>query len=124
VENEKIPIYYERGDIMKSEMSRQLAKLMREKQISQSALARATGVPQPTINRILSEVTREPRRDSVLRIANYFGVTPESMYEAPSQREQDQADSNDFIDVLFHRIANMQKADRDVLLSRIAANLK
>jgi len=109
---------------MKSEMSRQLAKLMREKQISQSALARATGVPQPTINRILSEVTREPRRDSVLRIANYFGVTPESMYESPSHRDQDQADSNDFIDALFHRIANMQKADRDVLLSRIAANLK
>jgi transcriptional regulator with XRE-family HTH domain len=109
---------------MKLQMSRQLAKLMREKQISQSALARATGVPQPTINRILSEVTREPRRDSVLRIANYFGVTPESMYEAPSQREQDQADSSDFIDELFHRIANLKKVDRDELLRRIADNLK
>ncbi len=109
---------------MKLQMSRQLAKLMREKQISQSALARATGIPQPTINRILSEVTREPRRDSVLSIANYFGVTPESMYEAPSQREQDQADSSDFIDELFHRIANLKKVDRDELLRRIADNLK
>lgn len=109
---------------MKLEMSRQLAKLMREKQISQSALSRATGVPQPTINRILSEVTREPRRDSVLRIANYFGVTPESMYSTPSRHEQDQSDSNDCIDELFHRIANLTKVDRDGLLCRVADNLK
>jgi hypothetical protein len=46
------------------------------------------------------------------------------MYEAPSQREQDQADSSDFIDELFHRIANLKKVDRDELLRRIADNLK
>jgi len=109
---------------MKLEMSRQLGKLMREKQISQSALSRATGVPQPTINRILSEVTREPRRDSVLRIANYFGVTPESMYTVPSKREQDQSDSDDCIGELFSRIASLNKVDRDELLRRIAENLK
>ena len=109
---------------MKLEMSRQLAKLMREKQISQSALSRATGVPQPTINRILSEVTREPRRDSVLRIANYFGVTPESMYAAPSKREQEQSDSNDSIEELFSRTASLNKVDRDELLRRISENLK
>lgn len=112
------------GAGMKLEMSRQLARLMREKQISQSALARATGVPQPTINRILSEVTREPRRDSVLRIANYFGITPESMYEAPSQREQDLADSSDSIDKLFHLIASLNQEDRGELLQRITDNLK
>lgn len=105
-------------------MSRQLAKLMREKQISQSALSRATGVPQPTINRILSEVTREPRRDSVLRIANYFGVTPESMYAVPSKREQEQSDSNDSIEELFSRTASLNKVDRDELLRRISENLK
>lgn len=109
---------------MKLEMSRQLAKLMREKQISQSALSRATGVPQPTINRILSEVTREPRRDSVLRIANYFGVTPESMYAVPSKREQEQSDSNDSIEELFSRTASLNKVDRDELLRRISENLK
>ena len=109
---------------MKLEMSRQLGKLMREKQISQSALSRATGVPQPTINRILSEVTREPRRDSVLRIANYFGVTPESMYAVPSKREQEQSDSNDSIEELFSRTASLNKVDRDELLRRISENLK
>jgi len=109
---------------MKLEMSRQLTKLMRDKQISQSALSRATGVPQPTINRILSEVTREPRRDSVLRIANYFGVTPESMYAVPSKREQEESDSVHSIEELFGRIAGLNKSDRDQLLSKISENLK
>ena len=39
---------------MKLDISKQLARLMRERRLSQSALSRATGVPQPTINRILS----------------------------------------------------------------------
>ncbi len=34
-------------------MSKELARLMKQEGISQSALSRATGVPQPTINRIL-----------------------------------------------------------------------
>jgi transcriptional regulator with XRE-family HTH domain len=109
---------------MKLEMSRQLSKLMRDKHISQSALSRATGVPQPTINRILSEVTREPRRDSVLRIANYFGVTPESMYAVPSSREQEESDSANSIEELFIRIAGLKKFDRDQLLRKISENLK
>jgi transcriptional regulator with XRE-family HTH domain len=109
---------------MKLEMSRQLTKLMRDKQISQSALSRATGVPQPTINRILSEVTREPRRDSVLRIANYFGVTPESMYAVPSKREQAESESAHSIEELFGRIAGLNKIDRDQLLRKISENLR
>jgi transcriptional regulator with XRE-family HTH domain len=61
-------------------ISRQLACLMREHRVSQSGLSRGCGVPQPTINRILNEKTREPRRDSVVRIAKFFDVEPESLY--------------------------------------------
>mgnify|MGYP001030144912 FL=1 len=55
-------------------MCTELARLMKQEGISQSGLSRATGVPQPTINRILSQVTQDPRRDSMISIANYFGV--------------------------------------------------
>ena len=47
----------------KQDISQQLAKLMRENGVSQSGLSRGCGVPQPTINRILNEKTKEPRRD-------------------------------------------------------------
>lgn len=102
----------------KLDISKQLAKLMREQGLSQSALSRATGVPQPTINRILSEVTREPRRDSVVRIANYFGVTPESLYEAPS-RKSATSRRKESIEALFDLISDLDEADRNVLFERI-----
>ncbi|MGB2172998.1 MAG: helix-turn-helix domain-containing protein [Porticoccaceae bacterium] len=70
-------------------ISKQLASLMRGRGVSQSGLSRGCGVPQPTINRILNEKTREPRRDSVVRIAAFFNVPPESLYkELPGRTEE------------------------------------
>lgn len=106
---------------MKLDISKQLARLMRERRLSQSALSRATGVPQPTINRILSEVTREPRRDSVVRIANFFGVMPESMYGPPSKKAGDAAVS---MDELYEKIRSLSDADRAALFAKVAENLK
>ena len=69
----------------KQDISQQLARLMRENGVSQSGLSRGSGVPQPTINRILNEKTKEPRRESVVRIAEFFGVEPESLYTATDE---------------------------------------
>ena len=55
---------------------------MKEKNFTQSSLSRAADVPQPTINRILARVTREPRRESVVRLADCLGVSPEYLYES------------------------------------------
>ena len=66
---------------MRTRISQKLWRLMRENNLSQSALSRATGIPQPTINRILSEVTREPRRDAVIAIAAFFGIPPQSLFD-------------------------------------------
>ena len=59
-----------------------LGQLMKEKNFTQSSLSRAADVPQPTINRILARVTREPRRESVVRLADCLGVSPEYLYES------------------------------------------
>lgn len=104
------------------DISKQLAKLMRDKGLSQSALSRATGVPQPTINRILSEVTREPRRDSVVRIANYFGITPESLYEARYKQSAAQQKKQS-IEALFDLISELDEADRNTLFDRVAKEI-
>ena len=109
---------------MKLDISKQLAKLMRDQHLSQSALSRATGVPQPTINRILSEVTREPRRDSVVRIANYFGVTPESLYENSSRKANSEITADSTVEQLFLRITSLSQAERAELFARVAATFK
>ena len=106
---------------MKLDISKQLAKLMREQKLSQSALSRATGVPQPTINRILSEVTHEPRRDSVVRIAKYFGMAPEDLYQAPKKPKS--SGSAGTVEELFNKISLLSAADRKALFNKVSKEI-
>ena len=105
---------------MRKDLHNQLAKLMRAFGISQSALSRATGVPQPTINRILNESIREPRYDSVVRLAHFFDVTPESMYGPYSLKAGD----NTVISSkrLYEQILSLSDEDRKTLFSKFQAN--
>lgn len=52
-----------------------LDKLMRSAGISQSELADRTGVPQPTIHRILAGESKDPRHSTVKLLAGFFGTT-------------------------------------------------
>lgn len=105
---------------MRKDLHNQLAKLMRACGISQSALSRATGVPQPTINRILNESIREPRYDSVVRLAHFFDVMPESMYGPYSLKAGD----NTVISSkrLYEQILSLSDEDRKTLFSKFQAN--
>lgn len=58
----------------KSNLSQNLHQLMSQASISEALLARKSGVPQPTINRILSSNTQYPRGDTLKKLANIFAV--------------------------------------------------
>ncbi|UVW36033.1 helix-turn-helix domain-containing protein [SAR92 clade bacterium H455] len=107
---------------MRSNLSTQLAKLMKEHKVSQNALSRATGVSQPTINRILCNVTLHPRRDSLVRIANFFGVTPDSMYEPPLKKTDNNAATS--LNELYEKISSLSDADRSALFSKVSKRFK
>jgi len=47
--------------------------------ISQNELARRSGVPQPTIARILSGQHDEPKESTLRKLADYFGVSTGDM---------------------------------------------
>ena len=104
---------------MRESMSTELARLMKLKGISQSGLSRATGVPQPTINRILSQVTQDPRRDSMISIANYFGVPLESLYSTSAPNKSSKTDPKAIEDV-FNRILGLSAAERKTLFGQVA----
>ena len=108
---------------MRESMSTELARLMKQEGISQSGLSRATGVPQPTINRILSQVTQDPRRDSMISIANYFGVPLESLYGSSSSQKSVKKDPK-VIEDIFNRILGLSKAERKALFSQVAEKFK
>jgi transcriptional regulator with XRE-family HTH domain len=100
-------------------MSTELARLMKQEGISQSGLSRATGVPQPTINRILSQVTQDPRRDSMISIANYFGVPLESLYSSSAAQKSAKRDPKAIEDV-FNRILGLSKAELKTLFNQVS----
>lgn len=55
-----------------------LKTLMDARRVSQYELARQTGVPQPTIQRILSGESKDPKTATVDKLARFLGVdTPE-----------------------------------------------
>ena len=107
---------------MRESMSTELARLMKLEGISQSGLSRATGVPQPTINRILSQVTQDPRRDSMISIANYFGVALESLYSSSTAQKTSKKDPKAVEDI-FNRILGLSKAERKILFSQVTERL-
>jgi transcriptional regulator with XRE-family HTH domain len=99
---------------MNEDLSGCLRKLMTERRISQTALSRATGVPQPTINRILNGVSLNPRHDSIVHLATFFHVTPDSMYGSPSDEAS--------LDELCEKIRCLSSTERSILLVKIANN--
>lgn len=50
---------------------------MNEKDLSENELGRRSGVPQPTIHRILNGDSSTPRKTTVEKLARALGVTPE-----------------------------------------------
>ncbi|MDT3467912.1 LexA family transcriptional regulator [Stenotrophomonas maltophilia] len=60
-------------------LAENLRSLMDVESLSENQLSRNTGVPQPTIHRILSGRVADPRDGTVRPLADYFGVTVEQL---------------------------------------------
>lgn len=60
-------------------VAKNILKLMEEAKIREAELARQTGLPQTTINRLLQGETPDPRTGTLKPIAKYFGVSIDSL---------------------------------------------
>jgi phage repressor protein C with HTH and peptisase S24 domain len=68
-----------------NQLRRNLAYLIAKRGINPTALAKATGVQQPTIHRILKGESDDPRTATVQPLADYFGVTVEFLRTADAE---------------------------------------
>ena len=59
------------------ELAERLKKKMGDAKMSQYALAKKSGVPQPTIHRILVRESREPRRSTLDKLATALSANPD-----------------------------------------------
>lgn len=60
---------------MNNSVAEILSRLMQQHEVSENALARATGVHQPTIHRILTGESSDPKTGSLRPLADYFGIS-------------------------------------------------
>jgi SOS-response transcriptional repressor LexA len=58
-----------------------LQYLMRQNKISEAELSRLTNIPQPTLHKILSGKTTDPRISTLKTLADYFNITLDLLYQ-------------------------------------------
>ena len=57
------------------ELSAKLSDLLSSHDMSQRKLSKDTGISNSTVSRILSGEMRNPTADTLVKLADYFGVT-------------------------------------------------
>ncbi len=65
--------------MIQTDYSKWLGQLMAETDESQYSLAAKSGVPQPTIQRILSGETKNPKADTVRKLLRALGRDPDAL---------------------------------------------
>lgn len=55
--------------------------LLRQRKMSSNGLALATGIPQPSIYRVMTGITAEARSKTLKPIADFFGMTVSDLRE-------------------------------------------
>ncbi|MCD6040298.1 MAG: hypothetical protein K0S27_1698 [Gammaproteobacteria bacterium] len=65
-----------------------LHRLMRAKGISEAELARQSNIPQPTLHKILSGKTDDPRASTLKALANTFGISIDELLSGMDTPQQ------------------------------------
>lgn len=62
-------------DLRKLKLGSNLRKLLKKERLSEAALARLTGIPQPMINRLAKDKNTNPKLETLQPIVEYFSIT-------------------------------------------------
>lgn len=99
-------MYYSLAYNFMMKLSDNLRKILHAHHENANSLSLKIGVPQPTIHRILQGDSVEPRRTTLEKIAKYFGLTVEQLYEGPTDQKSQtgEATRNDWLMTVGDRI--------------------
>lgn len=61
-------------------LAENLQKLLQTRGLTEAKLARYTKIPQPTLHKVLTGKTEDPRISTLQLLANFFGVTIDTLY--------------------------------------------
>lgn len=89
---------------------------------SEGELSRRSGVPQPTVHRIITGESKSPRREKVERIARAFGRTIEDAYDSRSKPEARSIDER--ADEVYESLSFLTPDQRALVLGTVAEFVK
>lgn len=97
-----------------------LRLLRNEHKLSQSELAEKIGVSERTIYNYETK-DRIPKIDTVAKIADVFGVTVDTLINAPEKSSSPTAGRDDFLETAREQFGSRGKKEAEALLERASA---
>ena len=74
-------------ELLLSDLSHNIKKLMKAHGISVYELAHESGIPQPTLHKIVNGTSKKPNSKSIKKIAEYFKVDVQTLTLSDSEKE-------------------------------------
>src|SRR3990167_3080716 len=71
-----------------SMLSRQLHQFMKKENVHEAELARETAIPQPTLHKLLTGKTTDPRLSTLQTLADYFRTSIDALYTESNLHNQ------------------------------------
>lgn len=98
--------------VLNETLASNLRRLMQTHRINECALSRQTTIPQPTLHKILSGKTNDPRASTLKSLAAYFKVSIEELlYGTPTTKSQNSSVQTQLIAVIsWSDCINVQKS--------------
>ncbi|RGY95389.1 helix-turn-helix transcriptional regulator [Clostridium sp. AM58-1XD] len=96
-----------------------IAQKKKELGLTNEELARLSGVPKGTIDKILSGVTKDPKLETLKAIAKVLGLSLDDFNDAPKKNEP----SYDDIEKLVARNGRKLSADQKLRLIKLLSEI-
>ncbi|QOD84161.1 helix-turn-helix domain-containing protein [Chromobacterium haemolyticum] len=106
------------------ELKERLDRLMKHRNINQNQLAAETKVPQPTIQRILSGESRDPRHSTLEKIAKFFNISvAELRGDVPAGYYESQPITRTTNQLLMAEEPAIYQVNREAMLKELVSQL-
>lgn len=99
------------------QLAEYLNREMRERRLSQHALAQGAGVATSTINRILAGKPADP--ETLQGIALYLKIPPEYLYRLAGMLPQEEELRHEVVQLIEHLFAKLPQSDQEEILDII-----
>lgn len=99
-----------------------IKRWMTDRNWSENDLSRRSGVPQPTVHRIITGFSKSPRREQIEKLAKAFGRPVEDCYDSRTRGASLSVDQR--ADSVYEALSFLDAEQRELVLRIVAEFVK